>query len=269
MLDLPLSRNGLKPIDVATNAIRKAGSYVKDSYYKEKVVKKKGRNNLVSQVDIQSEKIVIDILKSEYPEWDIISEESFPDGKSDNYSWVIDPVDGTTNFIYGIPFIAVNIALKHQDNVLIGLTFDPLRDELFHAEKDNGTFLNEKPVRVSDISDMSQSIISCDLGYDYNNGESGLKILQKLWGKALCLRILGSAALGMSYVACGRINLYFHRSVYPWDIASGLLLIEEAGGEILIPDGLPDTGITTKLIASNKDLLKTFGEHIKDIGVNF
>jgi myo-inositol-1(or 4)-monophosphatase len=267
MPDLLLSRNGLKPIDVATNAIKKAGAYVKDSYYKEKVVKNKGRNNLVSQVDIQSEKIVIDIIKSEYPDWDIISEESFPDKKSDNYSWIIDPVDGTTNFIYGIPFIAVNIALKHRDKVIIGLTYDPLRDELFHAERDKGTFLNEKEVRVSDINDISKAIVSCDLGYDYDNGEYGLKVLQRLWGKALCLRILGSAALGMAYVACGRINLYFHRSVYPWDIASGLLLVEEAGGEIQIHDGLQDTEITTKLIVSNKELQKTFREFIKDIPV--
>jgi myo-inositol-1(or 4)-monophosphatase len=265
MPDLPLSRNGLKPVDVANNAIRQAGLYVKDKYHKEKVVKSKGRSNLVSNVDIQSEKIIIDILQNEYPDWDIISEESFPDKKSDNYSWVIDPVDGTTNFIYGIPFIAVNIALKYRDKVIIGLTYDPLREELFHAEKDNGAFLNGKQIRVSDISDISKAIISCDLGYDYNNGEYGLKILQSLWGKALCIRILGSAALGMAYVACGRINLYFHRYVYPWDIASGLLLIEEAGGEVRIPGGLPDTGITTKLIVSNKELVHKFRENIKDI----
>jgi myo-inositol-1(or 4)-monophosphatase len=265
MPDLLLSQNGLKPVDVAINAIKKAGSYVKDSYYKEKVVKNKGKHNLVSQVDIKSEKIIIDILQSEYPDWDIISEESFPDKKSDNYSWIIDPVDGTTNFIYGIPFIAVNIALKYRDNIIIGLTYDPLREELFHAEKDKGTFLNEKAVRVSDINDINKAIVSCDLGYDYNNGEYGLKKLQRLWGKALCLRILGSAALGMAYVACGRINLYFHHSVYPWDIASGLLLVEEAGGKILISDGLPETGVTTKLIVSNKELLQTFEEYVKDV----
>jgi myo-inositol-1(or 4)-monophosphatase len=267
MPDLPLSRNGLKPIDVATNAIKKAGVYVKDSFYKEKIVKNKGKNNLVSQVDIQSEKIVIDILKSEYPDWDIISEESFPDNKSDNYSWIIDPVDGTTNFIYGIPFIAVNIALKYRDSIIIGLTYDPLRDELFHAQKSKGTFLNDKTVKVSDINDISKAIVSCDLGYNYNDGEYGIKILQRLWGKALCLRILGSAALGMAYVACGRINLYFHRSVYPWDIASGLLLVEGAGGEIVIPNGLPDTGTTTKLIVSNKELIQIFRENVKDIQV--
>jgi myo-inositol-1(or 4)-monophosphatase len=140
-----------------------------------------------------------------------------------------------------------------------------LREELFHAEKDKGTFLNEKAVRVSDINDINKAIVSCDLGYDYNNGEYGLKKLQRLWGKALCLRILGSAALGMAYVACGRINLYFHHSVYPWDIASGLLLVEEAGGKILISDGLPETGVTTKLIVSNKELLQTFEEYVKDV----
>lgn len=261
---LPLSRNGLSTVNVAIKAIKESGRYVRDSFHKEKIVKNKGRNNLVSNVDIQSEKVIIDILKDEYPEWDIISEESFPDKKSHNYSWVIDPVDGTTNFIYGIPFIAINIALKFQGSVIIGLTYDPLRDELFHAEKNNGAYLNGNSIKVSDISDINKAIISCDLGYDFNKGDYALEIVRKLWGQALCIRILGSAALGLAYIACGRINVYFHRSVYPWDIASGLLLVEEAGGIVNIPGDLPDSGITTPLIASNKYLVNNFAEYLNN-----
>ena len=265
MQDLPRSKNDLRPLDVAIKAIKKSGIYVRDSFYEEKLVKHKGRSNLVSNVDIKSEKIIIETLQNEFPDWGILSEESFPDKKSDYYSWIIDPVDGTTNFIYGIPFFAINIALKFEGRIIIGLTYDPLREELFHSEKDIGAFLNEKPIKVSNTSDISKAIIGCDLGYDYNNGSHALKIIQSIWGKVLCLRILGSAALGMAYVACGRINVYFHRSVYPWDIASGLLLVEEAGGKVNIPEGMPDTGITATLIASNKELIKKFREHIKGI----
>lgn len=262
---LPLSRNGLKPVDVAIKAIKQSGIYVRDNFHKEKVVKNKGRSNLVSNVDIQSEKLIIDVLQKEYPQWDIISEESFPDNNSDSYTWIIDPVDGTTNFIYGIPFIAINIALKFKGSIVIGLTYDPLRDELFHAEKNKGAYLNHKPIQGSNISDISKAIISCDLGYDYKNGDYALKTVHRLWGKALCLRILGSAALGMAYVACGRINVYFHQSVYLWDIASGLLLVREAGGEVDIPGSLPEAGTTTELIASNSNLNNKFREFIKDI----
>jgi myo-inositol-1(or 4)-monophosphatase len=265
MQNLPLSRNEFKAVDVAIKAIKESGEYVRDSFFKDKIVKSKGRNNLVSNVDIQSEKIIIDLLKNEYPEWDIMSEESFPDKKSDNFSWIIDPVDGTTNFIYGIPFVAINIALRYKGAMYLGLTYDPLRDELFHAEKGKGAFLNNQPITVSEIHDINKAIISCDLGYHFDEGNKAIKILQRLWGQALCLRLLGSAALGLAYVACGRINLYFHRSVYPWDIASGVLLVKEAGGEVQMAEEIPSGGTTISLIASNKTLNSQFAGYIKDI----
>jgi myo-inositol-1(or 4)-monophosphatase len=265
MDDLPLSRNGLKSVDVAVKAIRNAGEYVRNNFLEDKIVKIKGRSNLVSNVDFESEKIIIDVLKNEYPDWDMISEESYPDNKSENYAWVIDPIDGTTNFIHSIPFIAVNIALKYKDIILLGLTYDPLRDELFLAQRGNGAYLNDKRLEITEVSDIGKAIVSCDLGYDFSKGDYALKIFHKLWGKALCLRLLGSAALGMAYVACKRINLYFHQSVYPWDITSGKLLVEEAGGIVKGLKTIPSGANTISLVASNKKLVEQFIDIAKNI----
>jgi myo-inositol-1(or 4)-monophosphatase len=258
MQDLPLSINGNTAIDVAVTAIKKAGDYVRKNISSAKVVSSKGFNNLVSSADFQSEKIIVDKLKSEYPEWDIISEESYPDNAAKSYSWIIDPIDGTTNFIHNLPFISINIALKYKDDIKLGVTYDPLRKELFYAQKGEGSFLNGKKLKVSNEYDLGKSVICCDLGYDSGRGLESLQTLQNLWGHVLCFRIVGSAALGLAYVACGRVNLYFHNSVYPWDIASGILLINEAGGEVKQWKNQNDNDSISHIIASNKELNKQF-----------
>lgn len=255
---IPLSHSNRTPLEIAEEAAIKSGNYINQHLKDIRNIKQKGRGNFVSDLDTSSEKIIIDVLRSEYPDFAVISEESYPNVSSTDYAWLIDPVDGTTNSIFNIPFLCVNIALIYNNNREIAVTYDPLRNEIFTARNQAGAYMNHKRVHVSETRQLEQSLIFCDLGYNREKGDEILGLLNKLWGRVLGIRILGSAALGLAYVASGRSNLYFHRALYPWDIACGLLLIKEAGGEVVDWQGKPGGIKSSAIIASNLELNQEF-----------
>ena len=198
-------------------------------------------------------------MKNEYPDHNILSEESNAATQVAGYTWIVDPLDGTNNYVFGIPFFCTNIALVKDENILLGVTYDPLREELFRAERGQGAYLNDSAIQVSKESSLQASLVGLDLGYSDKRGRELLDIITtKLWGQVHCLRILGSASLGLAYVACGRVNLYFHRYLYPWDVASGILLIREAGGKITDWQGQSVNFQNKQIIASNHELLNEF-----------
>ncbi len=260
MQQIPLGRNGKTALEVAVQAAGEAGKQILQSMPDIKNIKIKGRANFVSDLDTLSEKAIYQIIRQNFPSWEIVSEESSPVRSGRDYAWIIDPLDGSTNSLYGIPFIAVNIALVHDDAIMIGVTYDPLRDEMFTAEKGRGAFLNGRKCRLTGINSLENALVCSDLGYDLQKGGETLEMLQRIFGKALCLRILGSAALGMAYVACGRIGMYFHKNVYPWDIASGILLVTEAGGEVVNWEKRAACYSDTQIVASNAILNNLFLE---------
>ena len=231
MSDLPLAHSGRSAFEVATQAAREAGEILRTNFYSKQKIRYKGKSNLVTETDILSEKSILKLLKKEFPDHTILSEESNFSTLISGYSWIIDPLDGTNNYVFGIPFFCVNIALVKNEDILIGITYDPMREEFFRAEKEQGAYLNDSVMQVSTKDSLQESLVGFDIGYSGERGKEIFDIANKLWGQVHCLRVLGSAALGLAYVACGRVNLYFHRWLYPWDIASGLLLIREAGGK--------------------------------------
>lgn len=258
--NLLLSQNGKTPLEVATEAARKAGQILVDHFYSDKAVIHKGRGNLVTEVDALSEKYILDQLATEYPHYLVLSEETHSSTAVTDYTWIVDPLDGTNNYVFGIPHFCVNIALVNNDDILLGITYDPIRDELFYGEKGKGAFLNGTVLKVSQVKLLEDAAIGFDLGYSDVEGGNMLEVANNLWGQLHCLRVMGSAALGLAYVACGRISLYYHRFIYPWDIASGILLIREAGGEVVGWDGKQSGFRSEKLVASNKSLCKQFLE---------
>jgi myo-inositol-1(or 4)-monophosphatase len=262
MGDIPLSTNGCRAMDIAVKAARLSGEEIKAGFYGRKNIQVKSKNNFVSQLDLLSERIIIDTLGAEFPAWPVISEESSPKADSKGYAWITDPIDGTTNSITGIPFIGINIALLNKGEVQLGVTYDPLHNEMFTCVKGKGAFLNRKRIYVSGATKLKDAMIGSDLGYVPEKGKETLEIYNKLWWSVLSMRLLGSAALGMAYVACGRYGLYFHRSLYPWDIASGLLMVREAGGEVVDWDGNKAGYLSSGIIASNKDLPSKFLEFV-------
>ena len=255
MLRLPLSRSGRGALEVASQAAEEAGSLLLEHMHGERQLSyKEGRANIVTEVDVLVEKKVIALLRSEYPDHNILSEESPAVANDSRYTWVVDPLDGTNNYVYGIPVFSVAIALMSQEEVLLGLTYDPVREELFVARKGGGAALNGRPISVSRRDSMERAFIGCDLGYDREAGARMLDTIRAIWPRMAGLRIMGSAVLGLAYVACGRFDLYLHRYLYPWDMASGILLVREAGGEITDWAGKPVSAFGQQIIAGNKAL---------------
>ncbi|MBM3939309.1 MAG: inositol monophosphatase [SAR202 cluster bacterium] len=233
---IPASKSGRDAFAIAEEAARLAGALVARRF-RETVgadaagslqVTRKGRNNLVTEVDQASERIILDIIRDEYPGFSILAEES---GRTvgNELTWLVDPVDGTRNFASGIPHVAVNIALARGDDVLLGMTYDPLRDELFAARAGQGATLNGKRVAAAGES-LAEAVLGFDMGYVDDKGKRLLELIHGLWPRMQTVRLMGSAALGLAWVAAGRLQIYAHHHVYPWDVAPGFLLIREAGG---------------------------------------
>ena len=180
-------------------------------------VSKKGPHDFVTNSDIKTEKIIIDELNKGRPNYSIISEENgIEKNKDSKNTWVIDPIDGTINFLHGLPHFAISIALKTNDEIISGLIFDPIKNEMFYAEKDNGAYFNNHRIKVSKKNDINECLFAT------NN-----KISEKI---DLTIRKTGSAALDMAYVAAGRFDGFFQNNLNLWDIAAGIILVKEAGG---------------------------------------
>ena len=212
-------------------------------------VSKKGPSDFVTNSDLKTEKIIIEELTKGRPDYSIISEENGnkknKDGKN---TWVIDPIDGTVNFLHGIPHFATSIALKHENEIISGLIFDPIKDEMFYAEKNNGAYLNNKRIRVSKKNNMQECLFA-------TSGTVEKKI-------EFSYRKSGSAALDMAYIACGRYDGYFQKNLNLWDIAAGLILVTEAGGVINEIDLNEHKDL--KIIASSPDINEKLMEKISN-----
>ena len=202
-------------------------------------VSKKGPSDFVTNADIKAEKIIIEELKKARPNYSIISEENgIEKNKDDKNIWIIDPIDGTINFLHGVPHFAISIALKSNNEIISGLIFDPIKNELFYAEKNSGAFFNNQRIRVSKKNKINECLFV-----------TGGKIKKEL---NLPYRKSGCAALDMAYVAAGRYDGYFQKELNLWDIAAGIILIQEAGGIINEIDLLNNKNI--KVIASSSDI---------------
>ena len=179
----------------------------------------KGPTDFVSNADLKAEKIIIEELKKARPYYSIISEEDGSETNKDKeHTWIIDPIDGTTNFLHGVPHFAISIALKSGDEIVSGLIYDPIKDEMFYAEKENGAFFNNKRIRVSKKRELNSCLFAMG-GKSENTVD-------------LSVRKSGSAALDMAYVAAGRYDGYFQNDLNLWDIAAGIIILKEAGGII-------------------------------------
>ena len=203
-------------------------------------VSKKGPKDFVTKTDKRVEKILIDELTKSKRNYSFITEESgkIINNNKDNF-WIIDPIDGTTNFLHGIPHFAISLALKTNDEIVTGLVFDPIKNEIFYAEKHCGSFFNNNRVRVSKKADLDECIFAT------NN--SGIKNVHP----KLNLRSTGCAALDLAYVGCGRFDGYFHNKINIWDIAAGKIIVEEAGGKVNDIFSYKENNIDIRAASSN------------------
>lgn len=221
-------------LNFAIQTARDAGQILLEKFGKILTVTKKGDINLVTEADLASEKLIIEQIKSYYPKHSILAEESgnaAVDGNS-KWKWIIDPLDGTTNYAHGYPCFCVTIALEHEGKIVVAVTFDPTRNEVFAAEKGNGATLNNKPIRVSKTEKLSEALLVTGFPYDFKQKDNFARHLTSFLLNARGVRRDGSAAIDMAYIACGRFDGFWEEGLNPWDMAAGVLLIEEAGGQI-------------------------------------
>lgn len=228
-------------LDVARSAARSAGEIIRASYAKleESDVGEKGVNDMVTTVDLQSQALVVKAIRSSFPDDYLVAEENLApevnEGRDPAGSrrWYIDPLDGTTNYIHAYPMFAVNIALEVDGEMAMGVTYAPRNDEMFHAVRGSGAYLNGRPMSVSKVTDNNRMLLGTGFPFRARHHlDIYLQSFAHFFNNARGIRRAGSAALDFAYVACGRLDGFWEMTLSPWDMASGVILVEEAGGII-------------------------------------
>ncbi len=241
-------------LNFAIETARDAGRVLLEKFGRIESVTKKGDINLVTEADLASEALIVERIKSHFPRHAILAEEAgnaVVTGEDGGHKWIIDPLDGTTNYAHGYPCFCVTIALEHEGEVVLGVTYDPTRDELFTAEKGRGATLNGKPIRVSRTDELGNALLVTGFPYDIKHREKFARHLTEFLLTSRGVRRDGSAAIDLAYVACGRFDGFWEEGLNPWDVAAGKLLIEEAGGTVSNYDGSPFSIYTPPIVASN------------------
>lgn len=256
-------------LNIMSRAVQKAGRrLVKDFGEIENLqVSKKGPGNFVTNADRSSEAILKEELLKARPKFGFIFEESGEiKGEDFNNTWIIDPLDGTTNFLHGMPHFCISVALQRQNEIHAGIIYDPVRDEMFFAEKGKGAFLNNKRLRVSNRRNPEDALLATGLPIkDREAFSEAIQGVQKIAPGISSIRNMGSIALDMAYVAAGRFDGFWHLRYEPWDVAAGLLLIREAGGYVTDTSGNMDVVFGDSIVASNEFIQPTLRKVLGDI----
>ncbi len=243
---------------VMTDAVMKAARSLKRDFgeVENLQVSRKGPGDFVSNADRRAEKILREMLEKARPGYGLImEEEGVVEGTDKSHCWHIDPLDGTTNFLHGIPQFAISVGLEREGQVVAGVVYDPIKDELFIAEKGKGAYLNNKRMRVAARSDMADAVVCCGLpGIGNKNHKQFLSEASVVMNNVAGMRRLGSAALDLAYVACGRLDAYWERGVNSWDVSAGIVLVKEAGGFVSDADGGPNALFGRSIACGNETM---------------
>ncbi len=241
-------------LNFAMQIAREAGSLLVQRLGVAKVTNK-GDIDLVTEADLASENLIIERIRSYYPQHGILAEESgeavLVEGRRSDWKWIIDPLDGTTNYAHSYPCFCVSIALEHAGVLEIGVIYDPVRDEMFAAERGKGATLNSRTIRVSEVDELSRAMVCTGFPYNVRERPDFARDFTNFTMAAQAVRRDGSAALDLAYVACGRFDGFWEDGLNPWDTAAGVLLIQEARGRVSNFDNEPLDIYTLKVLASN------------------
>ncbi len=238
-------------LQAAEDAARQAGQVLR-SWSTRFTVREKSRANLVTEADVAAQTAIAELLHKRFPSHALLGEEDLGHGGQDaDYCWIIDPLDGTTNYVHGFPYYAVSIGLEHRGEMIAGAIFDPVRDELFLASKNGGATLNRRPLRCSDIGSLNQAMVIASLPVGSEATDLAVKRFLTVLPHAQTVQRTGSAALNLAYLASGRLEGFWSSSLKPWDMAAGVLLVQEAGGKITTTSGAPFELRRPDLLATN------------------
>ncbi|NOY71786.1 MAG: inositol monophosphatase [Gammaproteobacteria bacterium] len=252
-------------LNTAITAARQAGNIIARSADRIETltIKSKGRNDFVSEIDQQAEQEIIKVIRKAYPSHGILAEES-GSCAGDDYVWIIDPLDGTTNFLHSFPQFAISIALKHKNKLDQAVIYDPIRQELFTASRGVNAQLNGRRLRVTQVTSLANTLIGTGFPYsDMKNLDSYINIFKNMIPETAGLRRAGAASLDLAYVAAGRLDGFWEYGLKPWDLAAGALLIQEAGGLVSDFAGGTDFFESGDVVAGNAKVLKALLQTIK------
>jgi myo-inositol-1(or 4)-monophosphatase len=221
-------------------------------------VREKSRANLVTEADDASQKAIHDLIRQTFPEHGFLGEEGLDENPFDSdYRWIIDPLDGTSNYVHGFPYYAVSIALQHQDQLLAGVIFDPNRDEMFSATQGRGALLNGERITTSGETELSQAMGMASLPIAADREDVAIQRFLTALQHLQTVQRSGSAALNLASVASGRVDVFWSTSLKPWDVAAGVLIVQEAGGTVTDVAGDPVDILVPSLIAASSDKIQT------------
>ena len=232
---------------------RDAGAILRERFGVNRTIEFKGVVDLVTDADRASEQLVASRLRATFPNHRVVGEEGIASSSGDEngYVWVVDPLDGTTNYAHGYPHFGVSIALAHDQDVLVGVIYDPMRDELFAAERGKGASLNGKAIGVTEESELIRSLVATGFAYDLSLRDAQLDIWRRMQGVTRGIRRDGAAALDLAWTAAGRLDGFWEDPLQPWDMAAGSLLVTEAGGRISAYANAPYNAFGTGAVATN------------------
>jgi len=237
---------------LAEDAARQAGEDLRRRLSVPHTVKAKGLRDFVTEADVAAERLILERIRQRFPTHGIVSEESAPDPAfGGGTCWAVDPLDGTSNFARGLPLFSVSVAALEGGRPVVGVIYEPVPGRTFRARRGGGAWLNGTPARVSRVDRLLSAMVCLDWGRAQEDRLKVLARVQRLGPEVGVFRTLGSAALGLAYVAVGWLDAYFHLALGPWDTAAGVLLVEEAGGRVTQVDGSPWAPEATSILASN------------------
>ncbi|MES2894771.1 MAG: inositol monophosphatase family protein [Pseudomonadota bacterium] len=254
-------------LKVMTDAARKAARGLNRDFgeLSELQVAKKAPADFVSAADLKAEQTIFEVLQHARPGYGFLGEErGLIEGTDKTHTWIVDPLDGTTNFLHAIPHFAINIALQRDGAIVAAVTYNPVTNELFWAEKGKGCFVNDKRLRVAQRTRLDESVLGCGIPFlGHGQHAKFLKELHQMSQRVAGVRRFGAAALDLAYVAAGRLDGFWERDLKPWDMAAGMLLITEAGGKVTSADGGDDILEAGSICGANLDLQPLMVERLK------
>jgi myo-inositol-1(or 4)-monophosphatase len=219
-------------LEAALSAARRAGEVLRAGLGTEHAITYKGEVDLVTEIDEEAERVIREELLGTFPSYGMLAEEGGELAGEADVRWIVDPLDGTTNYAHGLPIFCVSVALERAGEVVLGVVHDPIGDETFVAEQGRGATLNGEPIKVSDTDELIRALIATGFPYDRAEMPEALELFGRFAATTRGMRRLGSAALDLCYVASGRIDGYYERGIWPWDLAAGSVILQEAGGKL-------------------------------------
>ncbi len=238
-------------LQTAIEAARRAGQVIAERYPTGRNATFKGYRDLVTETDVAAEAVILDLIRARFPDHAILAEEGGGNEASGDYTWVVDPLDGTTNYAHHVPVFSTSIGVLERNQPIIGVIHEPLREQIFVAERGKGVTLNGEPIHVSSTSRLIHSVVALDWGHSDEVRGQTLELLLQIAPRCGTVRALGSAALALAYVAAGWLDAYFNLSLKPWDTAAGTLLVAEAGGHCTTLKGEPFRAGSPTCLATN------------------